>query len=222
MSTGDSPVDRFAAELRRLYAAAGSPVRRILIKQAAVQEPAVHLNDSSLSDWLNGRSVPSDVRKLKFVTDFLQALARKRGGYESHPFVVWERLHSEALEARKVRRGGRPGVATPNQSGLYQNRSPLLDEVGDTGWRRPSGQIPTGLPGELASFSGRHRLLNELHQRISQHKPGGIVVAIHAIDGMAGVGKTSLALHIAHHYVDRYPDGAISSTCTAIPQALCQ
>ena len=36
---------------------------------------------------------------------------------------------------------------------------------------------------------------------------GGGVVGIHAIDGMAGVGKTTFAVHAAHRLTENFPDG---------------
>jgi tetratricopeptide (TPR) repeat protein len=63
------------------------------------------------------------------------------------------------------------------------------------------------LPGGTPDFTGRREVLAELGQRIRLHDPAGIVVAIHAVDGMAGVGKTELALRAAHQHKHRYPDG---------------
>ena len=37
----------------------------------------------------------------------------------------------------------------------------------------------------------------------------GGVVGIHAIGGMAGVGKTAFAVHAAHRLADRFPAGQI-------------
>ena len=45
-------------------------------------------------------------------------------------------------------------------------------------------------------------------------------VVISAIDGMAGIGKTALAVQAAHQIADRYPTGSCSSTCTATPRAV--
>jgi tetratricopeptide (TPR) repeat protein len=63
------------------------------------------------------------------------------------------------------------------------------------------------LPADVADFVGRQDELRRLLATVAD--AGGRIraVAIHAVDGMAGVGKTALAVHAAHHLATRFPDG---------------
>jgi tetratricopeptide (TPR) repeat protein/transcriptional regulator with XRE-family HTH domain len=65
------------------------------------------------------------------------------------------------------------------------------------------------LPRDIASFTGRQPELRELLDAAAGAKEPGGVVAIHAIGGMAGVGKTALAVHAAHRLAPRFPAGQI-------------
>ncbi|MCP3800651.1 NB-ARC domain-containing protein [Allokutzneria sp. A3M-2-11 16] len=60
------------------------------------------------------------------------------------------------------------------------------------------------LPGDVADFTGR---ADEIRQLLDVSS--GTTVVISAIDGMAGIGKTTLALRAAHQLADRYPDGQL-------------
>ncbi len=62
------------------------------------------------------------------------------------------------------------------------------------------------LPRDPGSFTGRQRELQELVEAAAS---AGGVVRIHAIGGMAGVGKTAFAVHAAHKLANRFPDGQI-------------
>jgi tetratricopeptide (TPR) repeat protein/transcriptional regulator with XRE-family HTH domain len=62
------------------------------------------------------------------------------------------------------------------------------------------------LPRDIASFTGRQQ---ELGQLATAAATSGGVVGIHAIGGMAGVGKTAFAVHAAHQLASRYPGGQI-------------
>jgi tetratricopeptide (TPR) repeat protein/transcriptional regulator with XRE-family HTH domain len=62
------------------------------------------------------------------------------------------------------------------------------------------------LPRDVASFTGRRQELQEL---VDAAASAGRVVSIHAIGGMAGIGKTAFAVHAAHRLADRYPGGQI-------------
>ena len=62
------------------------------------------------------------------------------------------------------------------------------------------------LPRDIASFTGRQQELQEL---VDAAAGAGGVVGIHAIGGMAGVGKTAFAVHAAYRLADRFPGGQI-------------
>ncbi|MEU4575151.1 BTAD domain-containing putative transcriptional regulator [Nonomuraea sp. NPDC023979] len=58
------------------------------------------------------------------------------------------------------------------------------------------------LPYDVPDFAGRDAELERLAQL-----PDGVSVV--AIDGMAGIGKTTLAVHAGHLLAERFPDGAL-------------
>jgi len=58
------------------------------------------------------------------------------------------------------------------------------------------------LPADLADFTGREAELEHIEEML--RKAGAV-----AIDGMAGVGKTSLAVHVAHRLSPSFPDGGL-------------
>ncbi len=63
------------------------------------------------------------------------------------------------------------------------------------------------LPRDIAAFTGREADLDQLVAALDGPSASGGVVGIHAIDGMAGIGKTSFAVHAAHRLAGRFPDG---------------
>ena len=63
------------------------------------------------------------------------------------------------------------------------------------------------LPRDTASFTGRAAELARLLGEIGGLEAVAGVIGIHAIDGMAGIGKTTLAVHAAHQLAQRFPDG---------------
>jgi transcriptional regulator with XRE-family HTH domain len=65
------------------------------------------------------------------------------------------------------------------------------------------------LPRDVASFTGRQQELRDLVDAAAGATQSGGVVSIHAIGGMAGIGKTAFAVHAAHRLADRFPAGQI-------------
>ena len=62
--------------------------------------------------------------------------------------------------------------------------------------------VPAQLPADARGFTGRDAEIKMLHAQVAGSKA---VV----IDGMAGVGKTALAVHVAHQLAQEYPDGQL-------------
>jgi len=68
--------------------------------------------------------------------------------------------------------------------------------------------VPRQLPSRAARFVGRASALAELTRLlIGRTEPASVVIS--AIGGMAGVGKTALALHFAHEVAECFPDGQL-------------
>ena len=69
---------------------------------------------------------------------------------------------------------------------------------------------PRQLPAAAADFTGRQaelEVLSQILDAVGARAPGTVVIS--AIGGMAGVGKTALALHWAHQVAGRFPDGQL-------------
>ncbi|GAA0219397.1 BTAD domain-containing putative transcriptional regulator [Saccharothrix mutabilis subsp. mutabilis] len=67
---------------------------------------------------------------------------------------------------------------------------------------RPAGR--NDLPADAADFTGRDHEVKSVLAAVADQKRNVV-----AIDGMAGVGKTTFAVHVAHHLADRYPDARL-------------
>ncbi|NUR24661.1 MAG: hypothetical protein HOV83_02210, partial [Catenulispora sp.] len=63
------------------------------------------------------------------------------------------------------------------------------------------------LPADTGAFTGREDELAGLLKHAEQSVDASGAVTICAVNGMAGVGKTALAIRAAHRMADRYPDG---------------
>jgi tetratricopeptide (TPR) repeat protein/transcriptional regulator with XRE-family HTH domain len=89
-----------------------------------------------------------------------------------------------------------------------RGRVPASDVVAAAAGEAGAGSAAAAsrtLPRDIAAFTGRQAELGQLMARWAAS--GGGVVAVHAIGGMAGIGKTTLAVHAAHRLADQFPDG---------------
>ncbi|WP_090055182.1 ATP-binding protein [Lentzea fradiae] len=74
----------------------------------------------------------------------------------------------------------------------------------------PRGRGPRQLPADLPDFVGREA---EIEAAL------GSAAAVLAITGPPGVGKTSLAVHVAHRLSERFPDGQLYVNLRAFDNA---
>jgi DNA-binding SARP family transcriptional activator/tetratricopeptide (TPR) repeat protein len=73
---------------------------------------------------------------------------------------------------------------------------------------RPSAMF--SMRPDIPTFSGRHDEMGVLLDTVRTVLDGAVrAIAIHAVDGMAGVGKTVFSVHAAHHLAARFPDGQL-------------
>jgi len=136
----------------------------------------------------------------------------------------------ESMQARLVLRLGAAGQQAAALGAYRRIATRLVDELGidpgeeltaarDTVLRgtsspvsapAPAGDLsdrPAQLPVDLAMFAGRQRELASAMALLTDEAAETVVIS--AIGGMAGVGKTALAVHWAHQVADRYPDGQL-------------
>lgn len=120
------------------------------------------------------------------------------------------------LDSRTVRRLEAGELRRPRSSTLRlvagaldlsePERSQLRAALPDSVTRQaPPATAPVSrqLPADAAHFTGRTLEVDSL---LEGRGPGA---AVWAIDGMAGIGKTTLAVHAAHEAADAYPDGQL-------------
>ena len=92
-----------------------------------------------------------------------------------------------------------------------RGRAPAADVLaaggGPAGRGGSAAAATRTLPRDIGSFTGREAELSRLLAALSGAAGDGGLAGIYAIDGMAGVGKTTLAVHVAHRLAGRFPDG---------------
>lgn len=97
--------------------------------------------------------------------------------------------------------------------GLRDMQARIL--AGDPGLREHEPRpAPAQLPPDLPDFVGR---ADELRTITDALTPSGTQVPVVGIEGLAGVGKTTLAVHIGHASAARFPDGQLFADLTTDP-----
>lgn len=96
--------------------------------------------------------------------------------------------------------------ATRAEWGPLASARDRVEELRRPGAATPRTRVPRELPAPVPGFVGRRPQLDEL-DRLAALDGGTLAVA--AICGGGGVGKTELAVHWAHQRAARFPDGQL-------------
>ncbi|MET9661934.1 BTAD domain-containing putative transcriptional regulator [Streptomyces sp. NPDC006510] len=156
-----------------------------------------------------------------------EAVSELKGLVAAHPFrerlrellmlaLYRSRRQAEALAVYADTRrllADELGVAPRSELSLLHQRilqadESLLAPSQSRPTERPAAILrPVQLPATVPDFTGRASLVRELGDRLAAAE--GSVMAVSALAGVGGVGKTTLAVHVAHQARQHFPDGQL-------------
>ncbi|WP_413099996.1 AfsR/SARP family transcriptional regulator [Streptomyces sp. Inha503] len=142
----------------------------------------------------------------------LLMLALYRSGRQAEALAAYRRTRRTLVDELGIE----PGAPLQELHNRILEADASLDssppERGTESWAPPAaghGTSPAQLPADLLTFTGRHAELRQAEALLSENGTPPATVLISTIGGMAGVGKTTLAVHWAHRIAHRYPDGQL-------------
>jgi DNA-binding SARP family transcriptional activator len=131
-------------------------------------------------------------------------LACHRAGRTGDALAAFER--ARAVLAAEL--GLDPGRGLLDLRQRILRADPAL--AGTPAARPPAARaVPRQLPAVAGQFAGRAAQLAALDALLAGPAEHGAAAVISAIDGTAGIGKTSLALHWGHRNLAAFPDGQL-------------
>jgi DNA-binding SARP family transcriptional activator/tetratricopeptide (TPR) repeat protein len=186
------------------------------VREALGQERLTVLTERFEAELACGRHTPAMTQLAAAHAEFPLAeplaaqlmLALYRSGRQADALAVFASIRQRLVDEI----GDEPGEALQQLHQRILRRHPALaggrgTEAGGDPPVLASLAIPRQLPAPLRTFVGREREMRWLDALLEGEGPAGLVVV--TIDGGAGVGKTTLAVHWAHRVADRFPDGQL-------------
>ncbi|MFJ9696752.1 AfsR/SARP family transcriptional regulator [Kitasatospora sp. NPDC101183] len=138
----------------------------------------------------------------------LLMLALYRCGRQAEALGVYTDTRKLLIEELGVEPGA--GLSTMHNRILAADPTLVLSAADDAAPREEGPSTPPApaqLPADISDFAGRSNLVDDLSEILMSATGQAVVVT--SLAGIGGVGKTTLAVHVAHRVRSVFPDGQL-------------
>jgi tetratricopeptide (TPR) repeat protein/transcriptional regulator with XRE-family HTH domain len=181
-----------------------------VVDRPGQQDPSGQVGFGLLLRSLRERALVSQEELAARAGVSVRAIGNLEQGRVAQPRGESVRLLADALglvgpERQRFEDAARQRIEDPGRP-----RSEGLPGGSAGSWAASQRPAPCQLPPAVADFTGRTEQVTQLGRLLASTGNGrGGAVVVSAVAGQAGIGKSALAIHVAHQLRDWFPDGQL-------------